>query len=77
MYVTHTATRDITGRLEVILQRHGFRPAALKSDSVPPERREEWVSKRVEKGLDILICHLKLVQTGLGAGGLPDPLAGC
>ena len=50
VYATHTGTRDITGRLERILTRHGFRAAVLKADAVAPERREAWVADRVEQG---------------------------
>ena len=42
-----------------------FRAAVMKADAVPPERREDWVAKRVEEGVDILVCHPRLVQTGL------------
>ena len=65
VYATHTGTRDITGRMESILARHGFRVAVMKADAVPPERREAWVAKRVEEGVDVLVCHPRLVQTGL------------
>ena len=65
VYVTHTGTRDITGRMEEFLGRHGFRVAVMKADAVPPERREAWVAKRVEEGVDVLVCHPRLVQTGL------------
>ena len=65
VYVTHTATRDITGRLQDMLERHGIRSAVLKSDTVPPDRREVWVDGQVASGIDVLICHPRLVQTGL------------
>ena len=65
VYVTHTGTRDITGRMDDILTRHGFRVAVMKADAVAPDRREAWVADRVAKGLDVLICHPRLVQTGL------------
>ena len=65
VYVTHTGTRDITGRMEDFLARHGFRVAVMKADAVPPERREAWVRKRVGEGVDVLVCHPQLVQTGL------------
>ncbi len=65
VYATHTGTRDITGRMEDFLSRHGFRVAVMKADAVPPERREAWVAKRVEEGVDVLVCHPQLVQTGL------------
>ena len=71
VYVTHTGTRDITGRMEDILTRHGFRVAVMKADAVPPERREAWVQTRVEEGVDVLVCHPRLVQTGLDLVAFP------
>ena len=65
VYVTHTGTRDITGRLHALLTRHGARVAVLKADAVKPDRREAWVAERVQEGLDVLVCHPRLVQTGL------------
>jgi len=65
VYVTHTASRDITPRLESVLSEAGHRVACLKADTVPPERREEWIGRRVEEGVDVLLVHPKLVQTGL------------
>ena len=65
VYGTHTGTRDITERMEQFLTRHGFRVAVLKADSVAPDRREAWVEERVKQGVDVVICHPRLVQTGL------------
>ena len=65
VYVTHTGTRDITGRMDEILTRHGFNVAVMKADKVAPDRREKWVADRVKEGIDVLICHPRLVQTGL------------
>ncbi|MYG29732.1 MAG: SWF/SNF helicase family protein [Holophagales bacterium] len=65
VYATHTGRRDITGRLETLLTRHGFKTAVMKADRVQPKQREAWVAKRVEEGIDVLICHPRLVQTGL------------
>ena len=65
VYATHTGTRDITERMDDILTRHGFRVAVMKADAVAPERREAWVAQKVEEGIDVLICHPRLVQTGL------------
>ena len=62
---THTGTRDITGRMEEFLSRHGFKIAVMKADAVPPERREAWVAKRVEEGVDVLVSHPRLVQTAM------------
>ena len=65
VYVTHTGTRDITGRMDDFLTRHGFRVAVMKADAVAPNRREAWVADKVNEGIDVLICHPRLVQTGL------------
>ena len=65
VYATHTGTRDITERMDDILTRHGFRVAVMKADAVAPERREAWVEERVKQGIDVMICHPRLVQTGL------------
>ena len=65
VYVTHTGTRDVTERMDDILTRHGFRVAVMKAEAVAPDRREAWVAEKVEQGIDVLICHPRLVQTGL------------
>ena len=65
VYATHTRTRDITERMDDILTRHGFRVAVMKADAVAPDKREAWVADKVKQGIDVLICHPRLVQTGL------------
>ena len=65
VYATHTGTRDITERMDDMLTRHGFRVAVMKADAVAPERREAWVADRVKEGIDVMICHPRLVQTRL------------
>ena len=65
VYATHTGTRDITERMSDILAGHGFRVAVMKADAVTPDRREAWVENKVKEGIDVLICHPRLVQTGL------------
>ena len=64
-YVTHTGTRDITPRMETILEQQGFNVAVMKADRVAPNKREKWIEQRVAEGVDVLICHPRLVQTGL------------
>ena len=65
VYATHTGTRDITERMDDMLTRHGFRVAVMKADAVAPEQREAWVADRVKQGIDVMICHPRLVQMGL------------
>src|SRR5690606_26171805 len=71
VYVTHTQSRDITGRFERVFREAGLRVATLKADTVPPDRREEWVERRVREGVDVLITHPRLVQTGLDLLAFP------
>ena len=71
VYATHTGTRDITERMDDILSRHGFSVAVMKADAVAPERREAWVAEKVKQGVDVLICHPRLVQTGLDLIAFP------
>ena len=49
VYVTHTGTRDVPGRLAEILTRHGFRVAVMKADAVAPVRREAWVADNASR----------------------------
>ena len=65
VYATHTGTRDITERMDDMLTRHGFRVAVMKADAVAPERREAWVADKVKQGIDVMICHPRLVQTAI------------
>ena len=51
--------------MDRFLSEHGFRAAVLKADTVAPDRREAWVEEKVKQGIDVLICHPRLVQTGL------------
>jgi len=72
VYVTHTQKRDITPPLTAILSREGFRVAVLKADTVAPVRREEWVAARAREGIDALVVHPRLVQTGLDLVDFPS-----
>lgn len=37
----------------------------LKSHTVSPEHREEWLDRTVQRGVDVLICNPEMVKTGL------------
>ena len=43
----------------------------MKADAVAPDRREAWVADRVKQEVDVLICHPRLVQTGLDLVDFP------
>ena len=36
-----------------------------KVDAVAPDKREKWVAERVKQGIDVPVCHPRLVQMGL------------
>ncbi|MFZ1976268.1 MAG: DEAD/DEAH box helicase [Candidatus Acidiferrales bacterium] len=64
VYAVYTQKRDVTRRLEQILSKEGIRVAVLTTD-VPPESREGWYERQLRGGVQAVICHPKLVQTGL------------
>ena len=65
VYCTHTESRDITGRLKGFLEKAGLRVTVLKSHTVKPEKREDWIKERVQEGIDVMICHPRIVSTGM------------
>jgi hypothetical protein len=71
-FATHTNLRDVTPRLRAVLEREGLRVAVLKAETVPAERREEWVAARVREGVDVLVTNPRLVQTGLDLVDFPS-----
>ena len=74
VYVTHTGTRDITGRMEDILTRHGFRVAVMKADAVAPDKQGEVGRRQGEAGAGR--AHLPPAPGADRArpDRLPDPL---
>jgi len=64
IYAVYTQKRDVTRRLERVLSSEGIRVAVLTTD-VPPESREGWYDRQCRSGVQAVICHPKLVQTGL------------
>jgi hypothetical protein len=64
VYATYTGEKDCNGRLERILSAAGFRVGVLRA-SVPTHKREELYERQLESGFEVVICHPKLVETGL------------
>ncbi|MCP4358649.1 MAG: hypothetical protein GY796_11580, partial [Chloroflexi bacterium] len=62
LYCQQTGIRDITPRWLDLFARHDLQVAVLKA---APDKREEWVEKQVQAGVDVIITHPKRVQTGL------------
>jgi hypothetical protein len=73
IYAVYTQKRDVTRRLEQILLNEGIRVAVLTTD-VPPESREGWYERQLRGGVQAVICHPKLVQTGLDLIDFPTIL---
>jgi hypothetical protein len=73
IYAVYTQKRDVTRRLERILINEGIRVALLTTD-VPPESREAWYERQLRAGVQAVICHPKLVQTGLDLIDFPTIL---
>ncbi len=64
VYIQGTERRDITRRLQGLLELNGIRTMVLKSDTVSAKQREAYVFKH-QHSIDALICHPRIVQTGL------------
>lgn len=64
VFATFTGEHDVTARLKHVLERAGLRVAVMKS-TVATDMREEWYAERLKEGVQVVICHPKLVETGL------------
>ena len=70
MYATFTREFDVAARLESVLRGAGIRVAVLRP-SVPTLKRELWYEKQLKEGVEVVICHPKLVETGLDLLAFP------
>ena len=70
VYATYTGEKDVTLRLETVLRQEGIRVAVLRS-SVPTDKREDWYDRQLKAGVEVVICHPKLVETGLDLLAFP------
>jgi SNF2 family DNA or RNA helicase len=70
VYATFTGEFDVAARLETVLRSGGFRVAVLRS-TVPTLQREEWYERQLKQGVEVVICHPKLVETGLDLLAFP------
>jgi superfamily II DNA or RNA helicase len=64
VFAVYTRKHDVTARLERILSNEGIRTAALRA-SVDTSRREAWYARQVKEGIQVVISHPRLVETGL------------
>ena len=59
----YTQEHDVTARLQRILSNEGIHTAVLRA-SVDTSKREAWYARQVKDGVQVVICHPKLVETG-------------
>jgi superfamily II DNA or RNA helicase len=64
VFAVYTRKHDVTARLQRILSDEGIRTAVLRAN-VDTSKREAWYAKQVKDGVQVVICHPKLVETGL------------
>ena len=71
VYAVYTQKRDVTRRLERILAKEGIRVAVLTTQ-VAPEEREAWYERQMRSGVQVVVGHPRLTQTGLDLWAFPD-----
>jgi len=70
VYIQNSNTTDISPRLVKMIEDKGYRVKVLRAGDT--EGRAEKIDKWIEKGLDVLICNPKLVETGLDLLSFPS-----
>jgi hypothetical protein len=64
VFAVYTQKHDVPARISKILEGAGIRTSVLRS-TVPTVQREAWYAKKVTEGVQVVISHPKLVETGL------------
>ena len=64
VFAVYTQKHDVPARLQRILSNEGIRTAVLRS-SVDTSKREAWYARQIKDGVQVVISHPKLVETGL------------
>jgi superfamily II DNA or RNA helicase len=64
VFAVYTQKHDVTARLHRILTNEGIRTAVLRA-SVDTSKREAWYARQIKEGVQVVISHPKLVETGL------------
>jgi superfamily II DNA or RNA helicase len=70
VFVTYTGAHSVLHRIEKVLVRAGIRTSTMEA-SLPTEKREAWYESQVAKGTQVVVCHPKLVETGLDLLNFP------
>ena len=64
VFAVYTQKHDVTARLEKVLRNEGIQTAVLRA-SVDTSKREAWYARQIREGVEVVISHPKLVETGL------------
>ena len=64
VFAVYTQKHDVTARLQRILSDEGIRTSVLRA-SVDTSKREAWYARQIKEGVQVVISHPKLVETGL------------
>ena len=64
VFAVYTQKHDVTARLQRILTNEGIRTTVLRA-SVDTSKREAWYARQIKEGVQVVISHPKLVETGL------------
>jgi hypothetical protein len=73
VFAVYTQKHDVTARLHRILTNEGIRTAVLRA-SVDTSKREAWYARQIKEGVQVVISHPKLVETGLDLLDFPTIL---
>ena len=73
VFAVYTNKHDVIERLEHLFRKGGIRASTLRA-SVPTHRREAWYREQLRRGIDVAICHPKIVETGLDLLDFPTIL---
>ncbi len=73
VFAVYTNKHDVTARLEQLFRVEGIRASILRA-SVPTHKREAWYREQLRRGIDVAICHPKIVETGLDLLDFPTIL---
>jgi len=73
VFAVYTQKHDVTARLQRILTNEGIRTVVLRA-SVDTSKREAWYARQIKEGVEVVISHPKLVETGLDLLDFPTIL---
>ena len=73
VFSVFTQKHDVPARLQRILASAGIRTAVLRA-SVDTSKREAWYARQIKEGVEVVISHPKLVETGLDLLDFPTIL---